>query len=190
MTKISEGIINKVSNNDNYSNKVTSDNNDIKNGDVIENMVSESDTLNNDSGDESLVGVEISDEVVVVNESEREREERLGEYGGQRANFPCSISGVKTPHVFYEDKGSSRGYVGDMVSPKGPLSCCSDVSGKARKYFNDFMLPFAWNEIVQGGCEKYCERERIIELFTLRSSYNELKERLGGKGQILSLIHI
>ena len=43
--------------------------------------------------------------------------------------------------MFYEDKGSSKGYVGDMVSPKGPLSCCSDVfeSGKARKYFNDVM---------------------------------------------------
>ena len=69
--------------------------------------------------------------------------------GLQRAIFPCSISGVQTSHVFYEDKGSSNGYVGDMVSLKGPLSCCSDVfvSGKARKYFNDFMLPFAWNEI-------------------------------------------
>ena len=69
--------------------------------------------------------------------------------------------------MFYEDKGSSKGYVGDMVSPKGPLSCCSDVcvSGKARKYFNDFMLPFAWNEIVQVGCEKYCERERIIVIY-------------------------
>ena len=67
-----------------------------------------------------------SDEVVVVNEIESVCEERLGEYGGQRANFPCSIRG-QTPHVFYEDKGSSNGYVGDMVSPKGPLSCCSDV---------------------------------------------------------------
>ena len=36
--------------------------------DVIENVVSESGTLNNDSDDESLVGVEISDEVVVVKE--------------------------------------------------------------------------------------------------------------------------
>ena len=50
--------------------------------------------------------------------------------------------------------------------------------GKARKYLSDFMLPFAWNERVQGGYEKYCERERIIELFTLSRSYQELKERL------------
>ena len=46
---------------------------------------------------------------------------RLGENEGQRANFPCVVSGVRTPHVVYEDKGSSRGYVGDMVSPNGPL---------------------------------------------------------------------
>ena len=58
----------------------------------------------------------------------REREERLGEYGGQRANVPYG-SGVKTPHVFYEDEGSSRGY----VPLNGLLSFCGDVPGKARK---------------------------------------------------------
>ena len=93
---------------------------------------------------------------------EREREERLGEYGGQRANFPCGISGVKTPHVFYEDEGSSSGYVGDMVSPKGPLSFCGDVSGKARKYLSDFMVPFAWYERGQWGCERYCDESCLL----------------------------
>ena len=79
-SKVTQIINNKVSGN--YGSEYN--NNDIiKNGDVIENVVSECDTLNNDSDDESLVGVEISDEVVVVNESEREREEKLDEYGGQ-----------------------------------------------------------------------------------------------------------
>ena len=67
-----------------------------------------------------------------VYQLEREYEERLGEYGGQRAIFPCDISGVKTPHVFYEDEGSSSSFVGDMVSPNGPLSFCGDIPGKAR----------------------------------------------------------
>ena len=93
-------IENKVSdsdsenNNDNYNSDMINNN-----GDVIKNVVSESEVLNNDSDDEVLMGVQISYEVVVVDEIGRECDERLGEYVGQRANFPCGISGVKTPHV-------------------------------------------------------------------------------------------
>ena len=61
---------------------------------------------------------------------------RLGEHERQRANFPCGISGVRTPHVVFEDKGSSRGYVGDTVSPSDPLIICG-VPGKARRCFSD-----------------------------------------------------
>ena len=72
----------------------------------------------------------------------------------------------------------------DEVSSYGPLSCCSDVfvSGKARKYFNDFMLPFAWNELVQGGSDRCYDDERCferelcadreVELFQLKRNYN------------------
>ncbi len=65
--------------------------------------------------------------------------------------------------MFYEDEGSSRGYVGDMVSPNGPLSCCGDLSGKARKYLSDFMLPFAWYEIGQWGGDRCYEEERYCD---------------------------
>ena len=63
-----QGIDDKVSgreNSDNYNNGITSTSDD-----VIENGVSESDTLNNDSNDESLMGVEVSGEVISVNELE------------------------------------------------------------------------------------------------------------------------
>ena len=60
-----------------------------------------------------LVEVEFNNEVLAsVDEIERECEERLG---WQRANFPRGLSGVRAPHVVFEDKGSSRGCVGDMV---------------------------------------------------------------------------
>ena len=65
------------------------------NGDIIKNVVSESYILNNGSDGEILVGVDVSEEDV-VNEFERECEVRLGEWKGQRANFPHGLSGVKT----------------------------------------------------------------------------------------------
>ena len=80
--------------------------------------------------------VEVSDEVIVVDEIERVCKESLSEYGGQRANFPCGVSGVKTQQVLLEDKGSSRVYVRDMWSPNGPLVFCVNEPGKARKCFN------------------------------------------------------
>ena len=107
------------------------------NGGIIKNVVLESKMLNNGSDDEIIVEIEISDEVVVVDEKERVCEERLSEYTAQRANFPWVINGVKTPHVVYEDKEFR-----DIVSQSGPLICC-DVPGKARKCFNDFVVPFA-----------------------------------------------
>ena len=88
-------------------------------------------------------------------------EERLGE---QRADFPRVYSEIGFSQMFYEDKGSSRGYVEDEVSSSSPLIFCS-CPGKDRKCDSKFVVPFAWNEVVQGCCdrcydEKYFERER------------------------------
>ena len=56
--------------------------------------------------------------------------------------------------------------MGDMWSPNGPLVFCVNEPGKARKCFNDYVVPSAWSEIVQGGCERYYnERERERERF-------------------------
>ena len=118
--------------------------------DVSENGVSENDTLNNSSDDENIMGVEVSGEVISVNELEREWKESLSEYGGQRANFPYGICGVKAPQVFIEDESSS---VGDEVSPKTPLSFC-DFPGKARMGFSNVVLPSVWNE----SCLLYTSR--------------------------------
>ena len=81
----------------------------------------------------------------------------LSEYGGQRANFPYGVCGVKAPQVLNEDKGS---FVGDMRSPNGPFMFYG-VPGKARMYLDNAVLPSAFSEIVQWGCESYYdERER------------------------------
>ena len=85
--------------------KVSDDVNISDNGDIIKDVVVESKVMNNGSYEESLMGVEVNDEVTVVNEIERVCEESLDEYVGERANFPCGVSGVKTPQLFYEDKG-------------------------------------------------------------------------------------
>ena len=76
--------------------------------------------------------------------------------------------------------------MGDMGSQNSPLICCN-ILGRAKKY-NKFVVPFAWYEIGQWGCdrcyddERYFERELCVdgevELFTLSRSYKELKERL------------
>ena len=97
--------------------------------------------VNNDSGDEVLVERESSNEIV-VDEIERECEERLG---WQRANFPCCLNGVKTPLVVYEDRVSSRSCVVDTVSTNGPLIFCGKP-GKARRCYNNVVLPFVWND--------------------------------------------
>ena len=129
--------------------------------DVYKRQVLENKAINVESDKEDFVEIECSNEVLLANVDEVTSvcEEELE---GQRASFPQDYGETGVSHVFYEDSVSSCSCIGDMVSQNGPLSCCSDVfvSGKVRKYFNDFMWPFAWNEIVQGGWEKYCERER------------------------------
>ena len=51
---------------------------------------SKSDTLSNSSDNENIIGVEVSDEVIIsVNELEREWRESLSEYGGSKGQiFP------------------------------------------------------------------------------------------------------
>ena len=170
--KVNGGVI--IS--DNYNNDMMNNN-----GDIIKKVVLGSKILNNDTVDEVLMEVEISDEIV-VDEIERECDERLG---WQRAYFPYCLSGVKTPQVVYEDRDSSRGYVGDEVSPSGPLIFCGKP-GKARMCYSNFVVPFAWSEVVQGGCdrcydERYFEREKEVEMFKLKRGYGELVEMLNSK---------
>ena len=130
--------INQVSNNVSYNN--------VNKSEILVNQNSV-DILSNSGGDnESRKLVGVSNGVVIsVDELEKEWEKRLGEYVGRRASFPQVYGETKVSQMFYEDRVSSSGCVEDEVSSYGPLSCCSDVfvSGKARKYFNDFMLPFA-----------------------------------------------
>ena len=103
------------------------------------------------------MGVEVSEEVLVVNVIERVCKGSLSEYGEQRANFPYGVCGLKAPQGFNEDKGSSGG---DMRSPNGPFMFYG-VPGKARVYLDNVVLPSAWSERVQCGCESYYdERER------------------------------
>ena len=106
--------------------------------------------MNNYSVDESLIRVEVSGEVLVVDEIERVCEESLNENVGQRANFPYGVSGVKNPQVFFEDESSFRGYVGDTVSPNGPLSCCCNLPGKASMCLNNVVLPGMERESSRG----------------------------------------
>ena len=78
--------------NDSFSDVVnTSENNsddseimlNKNNGDIAENGVSKNDTLSNRSDNENIMGVEVSDEVIIsVNQLEREWRESLSEYGG------------------------------------------------------------------------------------------------------------
>ena len=71
-------------------NKVTNDNNDVENDNIIKNVVSESDTLKIDSEivseSERIMGC--NGVVISVDELEKEWRERVDEYVGQRVNFP------------------------------------------------------------------------------------------------------
>ena len=106
-------------------------------------MVLEDNSVDIGSDNEILMRVEVNGEEIVVDEIERGCKESLSEYGGQRANFPSGISGVKTPQMVFEDEGSSRIYVGDMWSPNDPLVFCVDVPGKARGCFYEVVVPYA-----------------------------------------------
>ena len=79
------------------------------------------------------------------------------------------------------EERSSRVYLGDVWSTNNcPLSF-NVIPGRTRKCFN-VAVPSAWikRESVRWcNDERYFERERMIEMFTLSRSYNELRERLG-----------
>ena len=118
MTKNSEEIINnKVSGN--YSNESNIEVKSENNNDIIKNVVLESKVVNIESDNEDSVEVGFSNGLLAsINEIERECDERLG---GQRADFPQVYSEMEFSQVLYEDRVSSRGCVGDMVSQNGPL---------------------------------------------------------------------
>ena len=121
---------------------------------VEENKILNSDEIEIVSESERVRGVEIS-----VDELEKEWQERLDEYVGQRANFPQVYGETEVSQVVDEDRVSSSSYVGDMVSQNGPLVFC-DLAGKARRCNKYFVWPFAWSEIVQGGSDRCYVDER------------------------------
>ena len=56
----------------------------------------------------------------------------------------------------------------DEVSSNSPLIFVKP--GKARKWYSKLVVPFAWSEVGQRCCDRYCdesdyERERMIEVF-------------------------
>ena len=112
-----------------------------------------------------------ADEVV------RECEERLG---GQRANFPRVYGETEVSQVFYENRVSSRGCVGDMVSQNGPLVFCG-LPDKARRCIKDFVVPFPHSEVVQWCGDRCYDDERYFERELCVDGETEL---------FLSLIHI
>ena len=103
ITKSSEGIINSsnvCSSNNGYNKEFISDNNDIKNADVIENGISKSDTVDNSSNIESRKLVDVSNEVVIsIDELEKEWRDSLNAEYKKRANFSCSIYAVSYTHL-------------------------------------------------------------------------------------------
>ena len=161
MTKINEGIVDKVSggvNISNYNGEIMLNKN---NGYIVENGVSKNDTVSDSSDNESLKSVEVNDGVLVsIDELERGYEESLMGYGGQRVNFPCGICEVKASQVLYEDKGSLLVYLGDKRSANISPFMYYGFPGKARMCCNNVVLPSGWNERVKRGWERDEKRER------------------------------
>ena len=87
-----------------------------------------------------------------------ECDERLG---GEKADFPQVYCEMEFSQVFYEGRVSSRSYVEDKVSSNSPLIFCG-VLGRAKKY-SKFVVPFAYSEVVQGGCDSCYDDERYLE---------------------------
>ena len=160
MTTNSEEINDKVCTDD-YNEMLTSNNNDIKNGDVIENGVSKSDTVDNSSNIERRKLVDVSKKVVIsIDELEKEWRDSLNAEYKKRANFSCSIYEVNASQVLYEDKGSLLVYLGDKRSANNSPFMYYGFPGKARMCCNNVVLPSVWNERVKRGWERYEERER------------------------------
>ena len=135
--KGSENVINvatenKVSNNDNYSNELTSS------GDkIVENGVCKSDIVCNSDDDERVNLLEVINGVVIsIDGLEKEWKEHLQVKGLKRVNFSCGVVGG--------EERSSRMYWVDKCSTNNcPLSF-NEVPGRARKCFYD-LVPSAWD---------------------------------------------
>ena len=162
-----------------------------ENYNMCKNVVVENKEINVES-DEDFVEVEFSNEVLLanVNENERECEDSLSVEGEKRANFSCEMGEENASLVLLEDKGSSLVFVKDKRS----LNCFC-VSGKAR-YCNNVVLPSVWNENVN-CCEKYCNesnyekiREKETEIFKLNRDYRELRENMNIKRIIVNTEYI
>ena len=120
---IRDSIINSV--------VVESKNNEIENGNVIERVVSESDTLKIDSEtvSEREKMISCNEVIISVVELEKEWKERVDECGGQRVNFPLICDEPRCSKVL-------------LLEGKRPLLVI-DLS--CLFLLNNF-VPSAWNE--------------------------------------------
>ena len=149
--------------------KVTIVNNDIESDNVIERVVSENNTLEVDSEIVSERESAIcSNEVVIsVDELEKEWKNNIVVEWGQRVNFPLICDEPECSEVLF---------LGKRPLLVKDLSCLF--------LLNNF-VPSAWNDKSVIWCyddERCFEREscidREIELYKLMRDYNELKEML------------
>ena len=150
--------------------------------DMCKNVVVENKEINVESDKEDFVEVEFSNEVLLANadENERECEDSLSVEGEKRANFSCEIGEEKVSPVVLDDKGSSLVFVEDKRSFKCQRNYFC-VSGKAR-CCNNVVLPSGWSEIMKCcGDESDYERERMVEIFKGKRDYEELIQSLNSE---------
>ena len=166
-----------MSSNNSYNKEFTSDNNDVESGNVIENVVSESDDneVNYNSESERVMvckGVETN-----VDQLEREYEETVEVEGWQRVKFFRGVKGG-------EERSSRMYWVEKWSTNNCFLNFCI-VPGGIRKCFN-VAVPSAWSErenVTWRWGERYLEKELCvdgeIQIFKSDRGYKELIERLG-----------
>ena len=137
--------------------------------DMCKNVV-EKKEINVESDKDDFVEVEFSNEALLtnVNQLEREYEESI-----QRVKFSRG--------VVVGEENASRMYLGDVWSTNNcPLIFCA--SGKSRWNNNKVVLPSAWSERENVKCyEKYCDernRERQTEIFKVNRDYEILVQSL------------
>ena len=157
----------KSNNNNNDDKNVTSDKNDVENDNIIKNVVSESDMLKivSEIVSESERVIGCNGVVISVDELEKEWQERLDEYVGQRVNFP---------HIDDEARCSQM----LLLRGKSPL-LLKDM--RSLSYSPSFyeLVPSVWDGVESGRwCygERDLDRELCIdretELYKLKRNYN------------------
>ena len=74
------------------------------------------------------------------------------------------LSGVGSSHEVFEDTGLSSDDCG--------------LPGKARRCYNEFLVPFAWDELVEVRLNRYYEKWRSvkIKIFEINRRHEELMD--------------